>query len=192
MPRALVVFESMFGNGHRVAELVAEGLRAAGCETDVVPVADAPSSPEVDLLVVGGPTHALGMSRASTRASRPAHVATDEDRARADGEPRADSGPGVREYLRRLRIPTGLAVGAYDTRVNTTVPAGASRGIARRITALGGELVTSAQGFPVLAVTGPLAEGVEERARAWGGELGVALTERAQSTVNDSPAARRA
>ena len=192
MPRALVVFESMFGNGHRVAELVAEGLRTAGCEADVVPVADAPSSPDVDLLVVGGPTHALGMSRAATRASRSTHVATDEDRARADSEPGAESGPGVREYLRRLRLPQGLAVGAYDTRVNTAVPAGASRGIARRITALGGELLTSAQGFPVRAVTGPLADGVEERATAWGTELATALAERTQSTASDSPAASRA
>ena len=80
MPRALVVFESMFGNGHRVAELVAEGLREAGCEAEVTSVTRAETAPEVDLLVLGGPTHALGMSRAATRASRSSHVATDADR----------------------------------------------------------------------------------------------------------------
>src|SRR5690554_2427423 len=189
--RALVVFESMFGNGHRVADLVAAGLRDAGFEATVCRVADAPSAPDVELLVMGGPTHALGMSRSATRASRGTHVATHDDRARAAGEPDADKGPGIREYLRRLSIRPGLAVGVYDTRVNTTVPAGASRGMARRVTALGGDLLTSAQGFPVAGVTGPLCDGVEARARAWGGQLAAAVDRRAQETRSESPTASR-
>ena len=183
MPRALVVFESMFGNGHRVAELVASGLRGAGFEVEVCRASEAPSEPEADLLVIGGPTHALGMSRAATRSSRATHVVTAEDRARAESEPEADSSEGVREYLRRLRLRPGQPAGVYDTRVNTSVPTGASRGIARRVTALGAALLTSAQGFPVRAITGPLAEGVEERAAAWGAELAAAFAQRAPERV---------
>lgn len=54
--RALVVYESMFGNTHLVASNIADGLRA-GYEVTVVPVAEA--TPELvaaaDLLVAGAP-----------------------------------------------------------------------------------------------------------------------------------------
>jgi len=191
MPRALVVYESMFGNGHRVAERVAEGLRQGGVEVELVRVLDAPARPEVDLLVVGGPTHALGMSRAATRASRQTHVATAEDRARVAAEPDADTGPGIREYLRTLEITPGQPVGVYDTRATKPVPTGAARAIARRIVALGAELVTSARAFQVLGMTGPLADGEERRALAWGVELAAGLAKRSQSMSSDSPTASR-
>ena len=62
--RALIVYESMYGNTHLVADAIAEGLRArrrgrrrAGRGATRARVAD------VDLLVVGGPTHVHGMSR---------------------------------------------------------------------------------------------------------------------------------
>jgi flavodoxin len=54
---SLVVYESMWGNTKTVAEAVAEGI---GRDVAVVHVADAPVlvPSDVDLLVVGGPTHA--------------------------------------------------------------------------------------------------------------------------------------
>jgi len=191
MPRALVVYESMFGNGHRVAELVAEGLRESGFDVELTRAAYAPASPEVDLLVLGGPTHALGMSRAATRASRPSHVTTAADKARVAAEPDADTVPGVREYLGTLQVLRGQPVGVYDTRSLRSVPAGAARGIARRVTALGAELMTPARGFHVQTVTGPLADGEEQRARAWGAELAGELERRAQERLSDSPGASR-
>lgn len=63
--RAIVVYESLSGRTREVAEAVAEGLRAAapGAAVDCRPVVDAgPVLGQVDLLVVGGPTHFLGMS----------------------------------------------------------------------------------------------------------------------------------
>jgi hypothetical protein len=66
--KAVVVYESMFGNTHQVAEAIAEGLREVG-EAVTVRVTDvAPETLEgIDLLVVGGPTHAHGMSLPLTR-----------------------------------------------------------------------------------------------------------------------------
>ena len=66
--KALVVYESMYGNTRSVAEAIVEGL----CETAeprLVPVSEAKAAVHegADLLVVGGPTHAHGMSRPSTR-----------------------------------------------------------------------------------------------------------------------------
>src|SRR6187431_2723185 len=52
-PRALVVYESMFGNTEKVAAAVARGLQLEGVDTGLVEVRSAPTrlSPDVDLLV---------------------------------------------------------------------------------------------------------------------------------------------
>lgn len=70
MTRALVVFESMFGNTATIAQAIADGL-SGGADVDVVEVGVAPTviADDVSPLVVGGPTHAFGMSRPSSRRS---------------------------------------------------------------------------------------------------------------------------
>ena len=68
---AVVVYESMYGNTHLVADAIGAGLRPA-FDVTVVPVTQA--GPAIldgaDLIVVGGPTHVHGMSRASKRVDR--------------------------------------------------------------------------------------------------------------------------
>ena len=66
--RALVVYESMYGNTHVVAGEIADGLRV-GYEVTLVPVAEATAElvAGADLLVVGAPTHMHGLSSASSR-----------------------------------------------------------------------------------------------------------------------------
>ncbi len=49
--RAVVLYESMYGNTHRVADAIGAGLGTA-CDVKVIPVSEA--SPAV-LAVVGGP-----------------------------------------------------------------------------------------------------------------------------------------
>ena len=58
--KALVVYESMFGNSEQVARAIGAGL-AENMEVDVTAVATAPATvpPDVSLVVIGGPTHAL-------------------------------------------------------------------------------------------------------------------------------------
>ena len=66
--RALIVYESMYGNTHVVADHIAEGLRSH-FDVEVVPV-DAATGEKVrgvDLLVVGGPTHVHAMSSEKSR-----------------------------------------------------------------------------------------------------------------------------
>ena len=68
----VVLFESLFGNTHEVAEAIADGARTADptAEVDCVRVAEADLEVvgAADLLVVGGPTHMRGMT--SGRAAR--------------------------------------------------------------------------------------------------------------------------
>ena len=66
--RALVIYESMYGNTHQIAEAIGEGLDLSD-GVKVLPLADVTQSmlEQADLIVVGGPTHAHGMSRESTR-----------------------------------------------------------------------------------------------------------------------------
>src|SRR3954451_15274821 len=68
--KALVVYESMFGNTEKVAAAVARGLQLEDVDTGLVEVSSAASdiAPDVDVLVVGAPTHAFALSRPKTRA----------------------------------------------------------------------------------------------------------------------------
>ena len=57
--RVVVAYESMYGNTHRIAEAIADGLRSAG-DVTVVPASQLEWEPldATDLVVVGGPpTH---------------------------------------------------------------------------------------------------------------------------------------
>ena len=66
--RAVVVYESMFGNTHAIADAIGKGLEPLG-NVVVVPVGEAgrERSGDADLLVVGGPTHFHGISSTRTR-----------------------------------------------------------------------------------------------------------------------------
>jgi len=163
--RALIVVESSFGNTRAVADAVAAGLHQV-LDVEVVDVADAPSVPEspLDLLVVGGPTHAFGMSRPETR----------KDAARQAGTGGGE-GIGVREWLAGAAPTTGAAA-AFDTRIDKKwVPGSAARGIAKGLRALGATLVVPPEGFRVTGTPGPLATGELERARRWGERLATVL-----------------
>ncbi|HLK43561.1 MAG TPA: flavodoxin domain-containing protein, partial [Thermoleophilia bacterium] len=140
--RALVVYESMYGNTRAAATAVAEGLRIS-YQVDVLPVGAATAElvAEADLLVVGGPTHMHGLSRAS---SRKAAV----EASRKPGGPELDSdaqGTGAREWLEALAIRERSAAAAFDTRMSgpQSLTGRAGVGIARRLRRRGYRLVTS-------------------------------------------------
>lgn len=171
--RAYVVYESMFGNSHAVADAVATGIRTAAPEAEVtvVNVRDAPDDLRADLLVVGGPTHAFSMSRPETRASREQHLTSDEARDAAAGEPGADTGRGVREWLDQLTGLDGVPAATFDTRVGRPVPKRAASGMAKRLRVAGCALVAAPQGFHVRGMHGPLVDGELDRATAWGRQV---------------------
>jgi hypothetical protein len=166
--QALVVFESMFGNTEAIARAVGSGL-ATKLETGVHEVGVAPRVlvESTKLLVVGGPTHAFGMSRAGTR----------ESAAREAGGRLVSQGIGVREWLDAFQLPrAGVAGAAFDTRIDRPrFPGAAANAIARRLGRAGVAPVISAESFYVSATEGPLLEGELERARQWGESLAASL-----------------
>jgi hypothetical protein len=163
--KALVVYESMYGNTRKIAESIAAAL---GCAA--VPVKEASSTRivDADLVVIGGPTHAFGMSRESTRRSAAAAAAKAD--SGLEMEPDATTS-GLREWLPEHGAQLRLAA-AFDTRINWPSFFGghASRRIARMLRRNGARLVDLPRSFRVNKRNQLLA-GELECASAWGREL---------------------
>lgn len=167
--RAVVVYESMYGNTRVVAEAIGAGLRE---EHDVVVVPAGEADPEVvesaQLLVVGGPTHAHGMTRRRSReaaaeaAHKPGSGLQLEDGA---------TGPGVREWLGSIGHLNVLAA-AFDTRMHGPVAltGRASKSIGRELRRHGVHPLAEPESFLVTR-DNHLEPGEAERARQWGKQL---------------------
>jgi hypothetical protein len=182
--RAVVVYESMFGNTRQIAESIADGL-GTGTEVQVIGVsqADRATLRGVDLLVVGGPTHARGMSRRATRRGAPDYLA--KPGSDLVLEPGADAGPGVREWLPSLGDLT-MKTAAFDTRIKAppALTGRASRGIANALSRRGQTVIVPAESF-LVDKKGHLLDGETERARAWGARLALVV-----APGTDSPTGR--
>jgi hypothetical protein len=178
--RALVVYESMFGNTRFIAEAVADGL-GVRMEVETLPVGDGlgPPGDTVDLLVVGAPTHAFGMSRPSTRADAVAKHGA------AGGTSQTT---GIREWLEGLTdtpLPPGLRMATFDTRVRRPkVPGSAAKRAATTLRRLGVRPAAAPETFWVDGVAGPLVAGETERARRWGAQLAASVAGSASGWAN--------
>ncbi len=158
----LMVYESMWGNTRAVAEAVADRL---GEDVTVVEVTDAPHRlpADLDLLVLGGPTHAFSMSRASTRRN-----------AVEKGATGGDVEHGIREWLDEVEAPDPVDVATFDTRVGGTMqhlPGSAAKAAGRQVRHHHLGRLVATESFYVDDTDGPLSEGELDRARAWGTSL---------------------
>lgn len=159
--RALVVYESLWGNTEKVARAIAEALQP-GMSIDVVNAADAPASVEgYDLLAVGGPTHAFSMSRPATR----------ETAVQQQGAPSLVA-RGIREWLHDLAPATApVRALAFDTRVDSPrLPGSAAKAARGELRSLGFEVPAKAMTFRVHGYEGPLLDGELDRAAEWARE----------------------
>ncbi|RJQ87280.1 flavodoxin family protein [Amycolatopsis panacis] len=160
--RAIVVYESMFGNTEEVAYAVGEGCGAS----EVFAVNQAPGDLRgYDLLVVGAPTHVHGLSRPSTRKA----AAEQEQGGARTGE------PGLREWLGAFAaLPPALETAVFDTRIGKPrwLTGSAARSAAKILRDLG-RAPAEVESFLVEG-DGPdtkLVAGEATRARDWGAGL---------------------
>ena len=174
--KVAVVYESLYGHTHEVAEAVAAGVRDASPDAEVelvrVGEADPRSAADADLLVVGGPTHMRGMTTGLSRKLGVSAEAKKDPADRHELEPDAE-GPGIRDWFHGLPNATGARrAAAFDTRIEGRLAGGAAVAIARRMRHHGYEVVADPEGFLVAdGGDGPLVAGEANRARAWGAVL---------------------
>lgn len=162
MMRALVIYESLWGNTEKVTRAIATRL-STGATVDVVNSDAAPVSVEgYDLIVVGGPTHAFSMSRAATRA----------DAVKSHNAPH-EPVRGIREWLNELERPgTKIPAATFDTRVDKPrLPGSAAKAAKHELRSLGFETSIKQETFRVHGYEGPLLDGELERAAVWADEI---------------------
>jgi hypothetical protein len=165
--RALVVYESLWGNTEKIARAIAHELEQA-IDVEVVDSDHAPSDLNgYDLVAIGGPTHAFSMSRPATR----------EGALRNNGAPHAPQ-RGLREWLEQLLpIPIPVPAVAFDTRVELPrLPGSAAKAARHEMRSLGFDVTRKAESFRVHGYEGPLVDGELERAVAWARTLMQPLT----------------
>ena len=166
--RAVVVYESFWGNTAAVARAIAEGIGK-----DATPMTTDQATPVVvaaaDLLVVGGPVMAFRLPTDGIR----------EDIGRdTDGPPADMSHPTLRSWLETL--PSGHGGGAaFETRLRWS-PGGATGAIKRGLERAGFRTISKGRKFVVTGKYGPLKDGELDRARQWGAALA--------SAAQDAPA----
>lgn len=193
--RVLVGYESVMGNTRQIAEAIAAGAAhgAPGAVVHCVSVGTlSPDPPDVDLLVVGAPTHLFGLPSERTRRMWIRGIVDASRRGERLGRQRLEpgaAGPGLREWLDDLPGP-GLPIdadllravrpdlsprprwaAAFDTRLDRPFTGSAARRAARLLRHHGFRLAAPPEGFLVEDVPGPLRPGEGDRAFLWGAAL---------------------
>jgi hypothetical protein len=174
---AVVVYESLFGTTRALAEAIAAGLRAGRAHVKVVRAdrADPARASRADLLVVGGPTHAHGLSTSRSRAEAVSWTRDPSKSFKLDGTPPR---VGLRDWLAHL--PTsGQRSAAFDTRMNIprVLTGAASVRIDRLLRSAGRRRAVGPESFVITGYSG-IKPAELARARTWGFDLGRQAAER--------------
>ncbi|MHB1416852.1 MAG: flavodoxin family protein [Chloroflexota bacterium] len=159
--RAIVVYESHWGNTAAVARAIAEGI---GPETRVMSTAEATAAAigDADLIVVGSPILGFRLPNEGMLQSLAAN-------AGKDPVPPDLSHPSMRTWLERL--PKGsAAVAAFETRIWWS-PGSAAKTILQEMEKAGYHPIAKPQKYIVKDKYGPLRDGELDKAKAWGEEL---------------------
>jgi hypothetical protein len=171
--KAVVVYESHWGNTAAVAHAIASGL---GPDTRVLATDEATGSllADADLIVAGAPVIAFRLATDSMRE----RIAEDAE----DAPSKPDlAHPSMRAWLERIPAGKGRAA-AFETRIHWS-PGGATGAIERGLQAAGYRRVVKGHRFFVTGSYGPLRDGELEAARTWGCELAQAMQSPARAVA---------
>jgi flavodoxin len=136
--KIIVVYDSKFGNTARLARAIATRLAARTLSaSDATPI----DLETADMLFVGGPTQAHGIS------------------------------PTLRRLLEEVPKGAlqGVRAAAFDTRLDRprALTGAAAKGLTKRLRQKGASVLAPGESFLVSGSEGPLAEGELERATGW-------------------------
>jgi hypothetical protein len=158
--KAVVVYESLWGNTATIARAIAEGL-GEGTPALTTDEATAGIVAGADLIVAGAPL--LGFALPTEQI-----LAAQGNASPKPPSPADLSHPSMRSWLAQLPAGTGRAA-AFETRIWWS-PGSAARTILSGLGAAGYAAVERER-FMVTGRYGPLKDGEIERARAWGEKL---------------------
>ena len=147
--RALVVFDSAYGNTEQIAKEIADGIGVQDLKTLRASEAGAADLSGVELLVVGSPT----------QGGRPTKAVQDFLKALPSGSLKNIKTAAFDTRITKGGIGTFAKIFGYAAnRIESDLK--------RR-----GSVHLSSEGFAVKGSEGPLHEGELERAKGWGGKL---------------------
>jgi hypothetical protein len=163
--KALVVYESLWGNTAAIARAVAEGI---GPEARALSTALATASElaDADLIVAGAPVMGFRLPTDSMRET----LGRTPDRSPS---PPDLSHPSMRSWLDALPVRRGRSA-AFETRFWWS-PGGSTSAIISGLERAGYRQLLKPQRFIVLATHGPLRAGETQKARQWGTRLAEAM-----------------
>jgi hypothetical protein len=164
--KAFVVYESHWGNTAAIARAIAEGIgpEARALTTDA---ASGDAIAGADLIVAGAPVLAFRLPSEKMLGSIAA------DASMGGAVPPDLSHPSMHAWLESLPHGQGRSA-SFETRIRFT-PGGATGAIDRGLQGAGYRPIAKGGRFIVKGKYGPLRDGEVERARAWGGELALAM-----------------
>jgi flavorubredoxin len=159
--KAIIVYESHWGNTAAIARAIAEGIGPEACA-----LSTAEATSEViagaDLIVVGAPLLGFSLPNEMMLKGMAANAAKDPT-------PPDLSHPAMRSWIDALPKGSGRAA-AFETRIWWS-PGSAAKAILGRLEALGYRPIAKPQRFIVQGKYGPLRQGELEKAKVWGAEL---------------------
>jgi len=145
MKRAIVIYDTKFGNTEKIARALARGMEKQGVKVDCVKTdeVDIDKLVEYDFLAIGGPTHVRG-------ASKP-----------------------MKAFLEKLKSVDlkGKKAFAFDTKLKAWWAGTAGKGIEKTLKRLGMSIVKPHSSAIVTGNEGPLKDGMEEMFEQFGGEM---------------------
>ena len=160
--KAVVVYESIWGNTAAVAKAIAEGIGP-----DVKALSTAEATPTamagVELIVAGAPIQGFNLPNDRMRAGIKTNTVPAPDL----------SAPTLRSWLEHLPKGHGRSA-AFDTKIRWS-PGSATKTIDQKLMKLGYPAVVAPEHFVVMGSSGPLREGELDRARQWGARLAVSV-----------------
>jgi hypothetical protein len=175
MVRAVVVYESLWGNTAALGRAVATGIGSMTRAWSTIEISPE-SVVDADLLVLGAPVHSFGLRElAAIEAIRKPVEGTDAPAPEVERQL-------MRRWLTNLP-PSDTSVAVFETRIQDLVGEGGAPDLVEALTARGYRLVVPVECFQVERLpidSGPgswVRPGETERAREWGKRLAATVLE---------------